>query len=138
MSSSTIALRSSTTGVSLVAEDASVLLNLLLNCVQEQIALAPAPPRASGQSLLTDPAPPKYCGWGGVAGSVSRFLGCKSGERAPGQPQVLQDQTDRRAGGPEKPERPLQQRQAQTARRRQLGRESRETRRSGAGAGGVG
>src|SRR4051812_24200111 len=37
---------------------------------------------------------------GGVAGSVSRFLGCKSGERAPGQPQVLEGQSDQGAGGP--------------------------------------
>src|SRR3954465_12541974 len=86
MSSSTIAPRSATTGVSRVNEDGSVLLNLLLNCVQEQIALAPAPPRASGQSPVTDPAPPKNTGSGGVAGSVTRFLGCITGERAPGQP----------------------------------------------------
>jgi hypothetical protein len=138
MSSSTIAPRSGTTGLSRVTDDGCLLLNLLLNCVQEQIALAPAPPRASGQSPVTDPAPPKYCEWGGVAGSVSRFLGCKSGERAPGQPEVLQDQGDRRAGGPETPERPLQQREAETARRRRRGRRSRETRWSGAGAGGVG
>ena len=36
----------------------NVLLNPLLNCVQEQVALAPAPPRASGQSpALRLPAP---------------------------------------------------------------------------------
>jgi hypothetical protein len=65
----------------------NALLNPLLNCIQQRVALAPAPPRASGQSPGPDFPPPTRQTTGGVWEVRTSLLGCKSGERGPGQQQ---------------------------------------------------
>ena len=59
-------------------------LNLLLNCVQEQVALAPAPLRASSQSPVPDfPPPTRHKGGGcGKSGTVSWDVRAGRGARA--------------------------------------------------------
>jgi hypothetical protein len=61
------------TGTSETSEEGGVLLNVLLNpllnCIQQRGVLAPAPPRASSQSAVSDSAPPTRTPW--VVGSES-------------------------------------------------------------------
>ena len=65
----------------------NALLNPLLKCIQQRVALAPASPRASSQSPGPDFPPPTRPTAGGVREVRTSLLGCKSGKRGPGQQQ---------------------------------------------------
>ena len=78
-------------GLQASGRDRVLLLNLLLNCVQEQGALTPACPRAFSQSAGSDFPPPTRHKAGGCGKSDPSLLECKTGKRGSGH----QQQTDR-------------------------------------------